>query len=213
MAVFDLISLSFCDVVKVGEWNEPPHRFFTSYRRQGDYRWLLGHAVVDEFDTISSPIFLTPRPLLGKIYNAGISLGHRRDHEMAIDFGWPPLCAGVDRPVPKLPPDWERELLSSIQDNGERADVSGGTGVETRDVGRFELSSTRLGDVTVVAASAPLLPVQLARICDLGSGSLTIAFATGNKLARPGEGEPQRLEALSENALEELMVAAKELLS
>lgn len=212
MAVFDLISLSFCQVVMVGDWNAPPQRLFAAYRRNGDYRWLLGHAVVDEFSTISAPIFVTPRALLGKIYNAGISLGHRRDHEMAIDLGWPPLCAGVDRPAPELPADWERQLLAAIQDKRSSSNASADAEVETRDVGRFELSSTRLGDVTVLAASAPLLPVQLARISDLGSGSLTIAFATGNKLARPGEGEPLRVETVSESAFEELRATAKELL-
>ncbi|MGB6335620.1 MAG: hypothetical protein WBG96_08410, partial [Thermoanaerobaculia bacterium] len=83
MAVFDLISLPFCRLLMVGEWNPPPQRFFAAYQRKGDYRWLLGHAVIDEFATISSPIFLAPRSLLGKIYNAGLSLGHKRDHEMA----------------------------------------------------------------------------------------------------------------------------------
>ena len=56
---------------------------------------MMGHAVVDEFATVSAPLFFSPPDQLGKIYNAGISLGHRRDPELGLDQGWPPFCAGI----------------------------------------------------------------------------------------------------------------------
>ncbi len=109
-----VVSQPGCTVVMLDRWDAPPSRYFAAYRARGPQRWILGHSVVDEFGSISSPVFLAPRSLLGKTYNAGISLGHRRDPEMGLDLGWPPLCIGIDRPAPSLPPDWETRLLTSI---------------------------------------------------------------------------------------------------
>jgi hypothetical protein len=213
LAVFDLIPLSFCRVLMVGEWNPPPQRLFAAYRRNGDFRWLLGHAVIDEFATISSPIFLAPRALLGKIYNAGLSLGHKRDHEMAIDLGWPPLCVGLDHPAPELPTDWEEQLLTAIQEEPRGPQDPDGHKVETRAVGRYQLSWARLGEVVVMGTSAPLLPSHLSRLCEPCAGSLVLAFATGNRLSRPDRGEAQTVEAVSEAKLDVILAAVRKQMS
>jgi L-aminopeptidase/D-esterase-like protein len=112
-----------------------------------------------------------------------------------------------------VPPDWEEQLLTAIQTGPRGPKAADSQGVETRTVGRYELSQARFGEVTVLATSAPLLPVQLARVCDLGTGALTIAFATGNRLARPDRGEPQTVPAVSEARLEEILGAARRLVS
>ncbi|MGB5815411.1 MAG: hypothetical protein WBG93_09195 [Thermoanaerobaculia bacterium] len=213
MAVFDLISLPFCRVLVVGEWNPPAQRFFAAYQTRQNFRWLLGHAVVDEFATFSSPIFLAPQALLGKIYNAGLSLGHQRDHEMAVDLGWPPLCVGLDEPAPALPTDWEEQLLTAIQSGPRGPRDSDGQAIETRPAGRYELSWARFGEVVVMGTSAPLLPHQLSRLCDPCAGSLVLAIATGNRLSRPDRGEAQTVQAVSEAKLDEILVAARKQLS
>ncbi len=197
----------------VERWDAPAGRYFLAYRAGLGYRWLLGHPVVDEFATFSSPIFFAPKPLLGKIYNAGISLGHRRDPEMAIDLGWPPLCVGLDLPAPALPEDWEERLLAALTRDSAAEGSDAERTVRTRQVGGDELSSCRVGEATVLATSAPLLPHQLLHLCEAAGGPLAMAFSTGNRVARPGEGVSQVLRAVSESRLRELMGSAESLWS
>ena len=33
---------------------------------------------------------------------------------MALDFGWPPFCVGVDLPPPELPANWQEQLLQAV---------------------------------------------------------------------------------------------------
>ena len=61
-----VVSLPFCQVVMLEEWNAPSSRHFMAYLARGSSRWLMGHPVVDEFATLSSPIFLTPATSVGK---------------------------------------------------------------------------------------------------------------------------------------------------
>ena len=156
--------------------------------------------------TVSSPILVAPRELLGKIYDAGISLGHSRDAEMALDLGWPPLCVGLDRSAPELPGDWEEQLLAAIR-RDPTAERTGGPRVETRAVGDWELSGWQAGEARILVTSAPLLPRQLARLCEAGGGEIALAFSTGNRITRRGAEPAQRLRAVSESGLDELVRA------
>lgn len=199
-----VVSLPFCQVVMLDRWDAPPARYFTAYRTRGAARWILGHPVVDEYSTISSPVFLTPRPMLGKIYNAGISLGHARDREMALDLGWPPLCVGVDRPSPELPSDWEHQLLTAIM-NPDRCGESEKMGELTR-VQRndHEVEMFRVAGATVVAVSSPLLPRQLARICEAVPTAVAVAVSLGNRLERSEESSPRSVRGVSDAKLCEI---------
>jgi hypothetical protein len=207
-----VVSLPFCQVVMLDEWDAPPSRFFAAYRATGSSRWVLGHPVVDEFSTISSPIFLTPRALLGKIYNVGITLGHRRDAEMALDLGWPPLCVGVDSPAPHLPADWEEQLLREVQTPIECTVSAKPLGTVTSFRSRtHQFECYRWADAAVVASSEPLLPRQLTRLCEAIGAPLTIAVGVGNRIERSREGKPGGVQAVSETKLEDIVQAAARL--
>ena len=201
-----VVSLPFCQVVMLDEWDAPPSRFFAAYRARGPSRWVMGHPVVDEFATISSPIFLTPRALLGKIYNVGISLGHRRDTEMALDLGWPPLCVGVDLPAPHLPANWEEQLLREVQGPTEsQASAKPLGSLTTSGSSSHQIECYQWADAAVVALSEPLLPRQLSRFCESIEALLAVAVGVGNRIERGQDGAPGRVRAVSEAKLEELV--------
>jgi hypothetical protein len=210
------VSLPFCEVLMTEAWNAPRGRYFAAFRARHGFRWLLGHAVLEEFGTISSPLFFAPRALLGRIYDAGISLGHRRDHEMDIDFGWPPLCVGLDRAPAELPSEWQKTLLDAITAG---ASPAAGIPVRRRKVDRDALELVRFdgadrsGSVSVIATSAPLLPQQLRRLCDADDRGLTFAVALGNRVVRQTEGRAQAITAASEARVARLAAAASELLA
>jgi len=202
-----LVELPFCSVVMLDEWNASPSRYFAAYRCRGAYRSMLGHPVVDEFATISAPIFLAPRSLLGKIYNAGISLGHKRDPEMGIDLGWPPLCLGLDEPAPELPSDWEARLLEAVQTNGDAVPR-----LRRKDRDGHEVETLQIGGATIVATSAPLLPKQLSHLCEAASNSVVVTVSLGNRLERVRGGTLRTVDALSQDKLSSLYSAVEELL-
>lgn len=201
MSVFRLIQIPHCKVLMVDEWNAPPRRYFIGFRLRGTFRHVMGLPVISEFATFSSPIFFAPAPLLGKVYNAGISLAHQRDAEMAIDTGWPPLCIGTEDKVPSpLPDNWEQTILDALR--------AGESSLSLRGAGRFEIYSNQIDDytiqfvqfspVTVFATDAPLSPKQLGRLAQLGTGPFTIAFSTGNTITRPPKGTPLSIKVISE---------------
>lgn len=202
MSMLKVVSLPFCQVVMLDEWNASASRYFVAYQARADARFILGHPVVDEFATLSSPIFLTPRPLLGKIYNAGISLGHLRDAEMALDLGWPPLCIGVDQPAPRQPADWEHQLLQALQ---RPVDLNRGQEpMGSLESARFEthqLERYHWANATVVAVSAALLPRQLNRVCEAVEAPIAVAVALGNRVGRSSKAVPQSVTAVSEKKL------------
>jgi hypothetical protein len=202
MPVFELLERPYCSVLRVEAWNAPAGRWFVAYRARHGYRWLLGNGVVDEFATVSSPLFIAPRALLGRIYNAGISLAHQRDADMALDLGWPPLCAGIDRPAGDLPPALEADLLALLTGP---AVPSGAAPELSVNVGGYTLERWRFNaEITVIGTDAPLLPQQLGRLCDTDDSPLTIALAASNRLTRQPTSGPQEIQVASENALEQL---------
>jgi len=208
--VLRIVDVAFCRAALFGSWNEPPRRRYAAYRcREGSPR-LLGHPVVDEFATLSSPLFVTPRALVGKIYDSGLSLAHRRDAEMAIDLGWPPLVVGLDAPAPVLPADWEAVLRSALEAPAAPGDpLAGADAFARRTVGTYELQLARFGTADLLATSAPLLPKQLARLCETSSQPLSIAVAAGHPVLRSADARPLVVEVLSERRLGEILEVAR----
>jgi hypothetical protein len=201
--IFELLERPYCSILRVERWNAPAGRWFVAYRARHGYRWLLGTGVVDEFATVSSPFFIAPRALLGRVYETGISLAHKRDAEMALDLGWPPFCAGIDKPAGDLPPDPEADLLALMT---EPSATSAARPELDLKIGRYALERWRFNDeVAVIGTDAPLLPQQLGRLCDVDASPLTVALAKGNRVMRPRDSRAQELEAVSEGVLNELI--------
>ena len=197
MHVFDLIESGSLKAILVEAWNAPPHRYFLAWRSLGDFRPVMGLPVVQEFATFSSPIFFAPVPFLGKIYNAGITLGHQRGQDMDIDMGWPPLCVGVESDSSDLPENWETKLLDQIKtpkENGNAQEVDG-----------YLVQTVEIGQTSVYATNAPLLPRQLLRLCRHSKYPFAIAFATGNRITRQKNAAPVPLQAVSESQLQKLI--------
>lgn len=218
MPLFRALNLPFCRVLMLEAWNAPPGRYFLAYRARHGYRWLMGHPVVDEFATLSSAIFIAASPLLGKIYNAGLSLGHRRDAEMGIDLGWPPFCIGLDEAAAPLPADWEKQLLGAVTQPAEISDGASASQFRAGKSAGFDIERWHFGDrarelqITVLATSAPLMPAQLGRLAELDNSPLTVAVATGNRVTRQEQGRPQELRAVSEAQLAELAATVRTML-
>ena len=208
MSMLRVVSLPFCQVVMLDEWKAPPSRYFTAYLARGSSRWIMGHPVVDEFATLSSPIFLAPRALLGKIYNVGISLGHMRDSEMALDLGWPPFCVGVDLPVPPLPATWDQDLLQAIQGPTENDLNEESLGsLTTASFPTLEVEQYGWADAAVVVVSEALLPRQLGRVCEVIKAPMAMAVAVGNRVTRSEKAAPRTVTAVSESKLERIIEA------
>lgn len=199
MRVFDLIEVGALKAVLVEEWNAPPHRYFLAWRSLGDFRHVIGLPVVQEFATFSSPIFFSPVPLLGKIYNAGLTLGHGRSHDMDIDMGWPPLCIGVEGASPDLPENWETKLLDGIKSPAGKGNA--------QEVDGYLLQAIEAGQTSVYATNAPLLPRQLLRLCQISKLPFSVAFATGNRITRQKNATPVQLQAVSESQLQKLIAS------
>jgi hypothetical protein len=58
-----------------------------------------------------------------------------------------------------------------------------------------------LAGATVVTISSPLLPRQLARICDVVSTAVVVAVSLGNRIERSVDGAPLTIRAVSESRL------------
>ena len=212
--MFTLLETPYCKVLMIEPWNAPRGRYFISYRALNDFRSALGLPVIDEFATFSSPIFFCPTPILGKIYNAGISLGHKRDPEMGIDLGWPPLVIGYQAPAPELKENWEQDLLKEImkaegqRSGGAQEQESGGAG-EKITIDEYEVRKLKIGECEIFATNAPLLPKQLQRIAQLSTAPFSLAFSTGNRLTAQKNAQPLAVQAASEAALMKIVHAIK----
>ncbi len=204
--MLEAVSLPWCTVLLPEPIDSGRGRLFAAYRARRGYRWLLGQGVLDEFGTLSSPVWLAPSELIGRMYDFGIAFGFRRDPELPVDGGWPPVCIGLDLPAPPLPAGWESELTAAIEGAGATAGPGGR--VERSTVGARRLDRFTLAGVTILETDAPLLPHQLGRLCDASSADLTLAIATGQRIVRSRDGAPARVRAVSESALEALTAAA-----
>jgi hypothetical protein len=204
LPVFKLVELPFCKVIQIDPWNSPAHRYFIAYRAQETFRQVMGLSVIDEYATFSSPLFFASTKILGKIYDAGISLGHLRDPEMGLDLGWPPLCVGIEEPEPKLSENWQGELLDQIKQNPGDAKSEG---VKETLVDGHQIQKVRIANIDIYATDAPLLPKQLKRICQLGSNPFSLAFSVGNKITPQKDAAPISVQALSELSLKGILEA------
>jgi hypothetical protein len=193
--MYNLVELPYCTVLLVEKWNAPSGRYFIAYRTDENFSSAIGLPVIDEFATFSSPIFFCPTPLLGKIYNVGISLGHHRDPEMGIDLGWPPLVVGYDASF-DLPSKWEDELLSSIK-NAEVQRSGGADG--------YQLKKLKIETSEIFVTDAPLLPKQLRRLANKSNASFSIAISIGNRLKAQENSSPLSLKVASEALLREIL--------
>jgi hypothetical protein len=212
--MLDVVGVSFCTVVRLEGWDAPVGRYFASYTVQGDFRSLAGQAVINEFATLSSPIFLAPQSLLGKIYDAGISLGHRRDPEMGLDQGWPPLCIGLGVQAPELSAAWQEELQEALSQpfDLERS-MPLGVVRRQRQFGDWQLAMVRVAEAAVLATSAPLLPRQLRRLGEGVEARAVVCIATGNRLESVDPGRTRQVRAVSEMELGRVQLAIRELAS
>ena len=208
--MLDVVGTPFCSVVRFEAWDAPAGRHFAAYTTRGGFRALAGHPVIDEFATLSSPILVGPRVLLGKLYDAGISLGHRRDPEMGLDLGWPPLCIGLDLSVPPLPPDWQERLLAAASQPFDPTRPPG-EGVDRHQWRYASWSVERLdvAQATILATTAPLLPRQLSRMCERVDSEVVVAVATGNRLVRIPAGDSRPVHSVSETDLEGIVATLR----
>lgn len=73
------------------------HRKFSfgAYAAGGALAWT-GVEVAEDFGTSASPIVLCNATSVGAAYDALITRGHKRDPELPVDDGWPPVVVGID---------------------------------------------------------------------------------------------------------------------
>ena len=209
MSTVRIATLPWCTAILPEPWDAPAGRLYVAWTARGAWRWFLGQGVIDEFGTLSSPIFVTPASLLGTLYDTGIALGFARGTELALDAGWPPIVLGVDAPAPSLPPGWEERTLAAIRDPGS-ATGDGGLRptVERLRPSDPGLERIRISGVTVLVTDAPLLPHQLRRLTQGSPGDFVLGVSTGNRVLVQEGGAPQSIRVASEATLEDLVAVA-----
>lgn len=174
----------------------PRRRRFAAYRLAGAPLPLLGHAVLDEFGTLSSPILLGARSAAGRLYDHGLRRSFARDPELGLDAGWPPLVVGLD---------------------GATDGVSARLRLHNAWAGAHRLSAVHLRGACVVATDAPLLPRQLQGLADAACialvardparSAVAVAIATGNALASLPDDALQEVVFAGEATVDELVRA------
>jgi hypothetical protein len=209
MSVVRVAGIAGCVAVTPAVAGTVPGRFFGAWASPGRAGRLLGQGVLDEFGTFSSPVLLCHPANLGRVYDAGLTLAHRRDPELPIDAGWPPLCLGTAALSPDLAAGWQERLLGALaaKDPDSLLEMGGGAASHLS-VGAWQLTGVAWPDVAVVGTDAPLLPRQLRRLAAAVSRSLTVAFATGNRLTGSPHGAPLAVRVASEATVDELARAA-----
>src|SRR5262249_45310973 len=110
-------------------------------------------------------------------------------------------CIGTSSLEPELPSDFEARLLGAIHSGGSKPQV------ESAKVGDYEFESIQVGQIRVFATNAPLLPVQLRRLCRRSAAAFSLAFSTANRLTRQKNGQPIPISAISEKILSEIVKA------
>ena len=202
-------SLPYCTVVVPEPLDSGRGRLFAGYHARAGARWLLGQGVLDEFGTLSSPIWIAPADLIGSMYDFGIAFGFELDPELPIDGGWPPVCIGLDQPAPPLPPDWEGELAAAIRAAGPRPP---GGGLERLRIDGYRLDRFRIGEAAVLETDAPLLPHQLRRLAEASAAACALAVSTAQRVTRSHGGEPARFAVASESVVDGLARGARQAL-
>ena len=221
--MFRTAETGYCLAIFLEQWDAPPGRYFLSYTARHGFSALIGNGVVDEYRTISAPLLVCPTALLGKIYDAGMLLADRRDVDAPLDLGWPPLCMGIDVEPPsrqlRLAANWQEQFLAVL--TGQTPGVVNNWNITTDSsrAGSYRIQVIRCGGpgprkrVTIIGTDAPLLPGQLTRMADRDDSGLTLAVASGNRIARSGADHPQEIAVVSEEILEQLTEGVASLLA
>lgn len=160
-----------------------------AFRRLGSVGDVSGLHVLEDFGILSSPIVIGPLAWFGDIYDALIEDGFRRDPELSIDAGWPPLVIGIPSaadpdPAAPLP---ARAVIEALESAGPRFALGpagaasrwasggwpGGIGTASRltpaghAIGVLAARSAGGGASALVAATdAPLGPLGLGRVAE-----------------------------------------------
>jgi len=210
--LFHIVSMPFCQVLMLEDWDAEPGRFYVAYHAHGHFTKLLGQGVVDEFRTISGPVFLSPASIMGGIYDAGMRLADARDVEAPIDQGWPPLTIGIEADSPDRPSDWQQQVLSAIQNRESTGTAPWDSQSAEHAAGDYKVSALHSSVEDQKAASvfvtdAPLLPQQLARLAEVGSSDIDVAISTGNRLSRVENAALHQVETVSERQLSDIIRA------
>jgi len=111
-----------------------PYPAIIKERRLFIGRWSLGAAVsglgvAEDFGTFSSPIALVPLPVFGRVYEAMIHQGIKRDSGLSTDTGWPPIVVGVNDSV------WNnvRQVRASVREKHVDAALAAARGDAIRE--------------------------------------------------------------------------------
>jgi len=210
--LFRMIDLPWCQALMLENWNAAPGRFFVGYRTSGNFSALLGQGVVDEFRTISGPLLLAPADSIGGVYDAGMKLADARDVEAPIDQGWPPLTIGIDTRTPARPDDWQEQLLSALKTEQSIGRPPWSNEFSSARANSYLVESTRCvndGDIAanILVTDAPMLPIQLERLADVGNADVSVAVSVGNRLPRVSGAEMHQIDAVSEAQLDAIIRA------
>ena len=212
--LFRMLDLPWCQTLMLESWNAVPGRFFVAYRATGTFNALLGQGVVDEFRTISAPLFLAPADTIGGIYDTGMKLADARDVEAPIDQGWPPLTIGIDVRSPDRPDDWQDRLLDALKTEQSIGKPPWSNEFSSARTGNYLVESARCevdGDIaaSILVTDAPMLPLQLNRLAAASDSPITIAVSVGNRLPRVSDGEMHQIDVVSEAQLDAIISALK----
>lgn len=208
-ALFKLVDLGYCQAVMLEPWNAARGRFFVGYRTRHGFSAMLGNGVVDEFRTISGPVFVSSTAMLGGVYDAGMLLAESRDPEAPIDSGWPPLVIGIDAATDKPIDGWQEGFLTALCNQASDGTVPWQSRRDHAVVGENSVDVLRCiidkrPVATFIVTDAPLLPAQLERLADLDDAPVSIAVSTGNRLPYVDENQLHEAVAVSEARLRQL---------
>ena len=208
--LFQMVDLPYCQVLMLEHWDAAPGRFFVAYRASGNFRHLLGQGVVDEFRTISAPVLLSPASTMGGIYDAGMRLADARDIEAPIDQGWPPLTIGIDTKAPDRPDDWMDRLLQALKTQDSEGSAPWSNKYSSVHTDQYQIETVHCNSnegtqVCISVTDAPLLPMQLERLAEIGDASISVAISIGNRLPRVSGDELQQVDVVSETQLDALL--------
>lgn len=201
------LALPWVTALLVEPAEAPAGRWYAAVRGEGGGPRVLGLGVLEEFGTFSSPILLAPRAVAGQVYDAGIALAHRRDPELPLDAGWPPLVLGLDLPAPELPADAEERLLAALAAGEGTVEAPASTVVEEAG---HRLEAVSVPGAAILATDAPLLPRQLAALA-AAAPPFALAVATGNRVTASAGGRPVEVRVASEATVAALTAATRSL--
>ena len=183
-------------------------KLWGAFRSEGRIGEVSGLHVLRDFGTLSSPIVFCPLAWFGSVYDALIEDGFRRDHDLSIDAGWPPIVFGLpttlgaehaDPPTPVM--------VQSALERAEARFATGGVGAArpapvTQAGSRHGIGTSSeaspaghivgalaacLGDlqIAILATDAPLSPLALGRLAEQAlrgmqgeEGTAVLAFTT-----------------------------------